>query len=46
MWADDNGQAFSTDVAGVNSGSRDSLLDVDYGRNTQVFAGWYLRGKH
>jgi ABC-type transport system substrate-binding protein len=26
MWADDNGQAFSSDVGGVNTGSRGSLI--------------------
>ncbi len=46
MWADTNGQAFSADLAGVNSGNHGSLINVDYGRNVQVFAGWYLRGKH
>ncbi len=46
MWADSNGQAFSADVGDVKSGSGGSLIDVDFGRNVQVFAGWYLRGKH
>src|ERR1035437_7405805 len=46
MWADDNGQAFSSDVGGVNAGSQGSLINIDYGRNVQAFAGWYLRNKH
>jgi peptide/nickel transport system substrate-binding protein len=46
MWADDSGQAFSSDVGGVNAGSQGSLINIDYGRNVQAFAGWYLRGKH
>jgi hypothetical protein len=46
MWADDNGQAFSADVAGLNTGDLGSLLNVDYGRNVQVFARWALRTKH
>ena len=46
MWADTNGQAFSADVDGVKSGSNGSLIDVDYGRNARVFAGWSLRAKH
>jgi hypothetical protein len=46
MWADDSGQAFSSDVGGVNAGSQGSLINIDYGRNVQAFAGWYLRAKH
>jgi peptide/nickel transport system substrate-binding protein len=46
MWADDSGQAFSSDVGGVNAGSQGSLINIDYGRNVRAFAGWYLRGKH
>jgi len=46
MWADNSGQAFSSDVGGVNAGSQGSLINIDYGRNVQAFAGWYLRGKH
>jgi peptide/nickel transport system substrate-binding protein len=46
MWADDSGQAFSSDVGGVNAGSQGSLINIDYGRNVQAFAGWYLRSKH
>jgi peptide/nickel transport system substrate-binding protein len=40
MWADDNGQAFSPNVGGIGG---QSLLHVDYGRNVQAFAGWYLQ---
>jgi peptide/nickel transport system substrate-binding protein len=46
MWADDNGQAFSSDVGGVNAGSQGSLINIDYGRNVQAFAAWYLRARH
>jgi peptide/nickel transport system substrate-binding protein len=46
MWADDNGQAFSSDVGGVKTGIRGSLINIDYGRNVQVFARWSLRSKH
>jgi peptide/nickel transport system substrate-binding protein len=46
MWADNSGQAFSSDVGGVNAGSQGSLINIDYGRNVQAFAGWYLRSKH
>jgi hypothetical protein len=37
MWADDNGQAFSSDVGGVNTGTRGSLINIAYGRNVQAF---------
>jgi ABC-type transport system substrate-binding protein len=40
MWADDNGQAFSPNVGGIEG---QSLLHVDYGRNVQSLAGWYLQ---
>jgi hypothetical protein len=46
MWADDNGQAFSSDVGGVSAGSRGGLINIDYGRNVQAFARWSLRNKH
>jgi peptide/nickel transport system substrate-binding protein len=46
MWADNNGQAFSSDVGGIKAGPGGSLIDVDYGRNVQVFADWYLRTQH
>jgi peptide/nickel transport system substrate-binding protein len=45
MWADNNGQAFSSDVGGVNSGRQGSLMNLDNGRNTQAFAAWYLRSR-
>ena len=45
MWADDNGQAFASDVGGVNTGSQGGLINIDFGRNVRAFAGWYLRSK-
>jgi peptide/nickel transport system substrate-binding protein len=45
MWADNNGQAFSGDVGGVNTGRHGSLMNLDNGRNTQAFAAWYLRSR-
>jgi peptide/nickel transport system substrate-binding protein len=43
MWADDNGHAFSSGVSGISSGAQGSLINIDYGRNVQAFAGWYLK---
>jgi peptide/nickel transport system substrate-binding protein len=46
MWADDNGHAFSSGVSGISAGAQGSLINIDYGRNVQAFAGWYLKGEH
>jgi peptide/nickel transport system substrate-binding protein len=43
MWADANGQAFSSGVAGISAGFQGSLINIDYGRNVQALAGWYLK---
>jgi peptide/nickel transport system substrate-binding protein len=43
MWADDNGQVFSSSVSGVRAGAQGSLINIDYGRNVQGFAGWYVK---
>jgi peptide/nickel transport system substrate-binding protein len=43
MWADDNGHAFSSGVAGISASDGGSLINIDYGRNVQALAGWYLK---
>jgi peptide/nickel transport system substrate-binding protein len=43
MWADDNGHAFSSGVAGISAGAQGSLINIDYGRNVRALAGWYLK---
>ena len=43
MWIDNTSQGFSSDIGGIETGPRGSLLHLDYDRDVRAYRNWYIK---